>query len=499
LRVAKLVLFAITLALAAGLIPVLWLGLSQGGKGLDAYTIRILMFTLWQSALSTVLSLLLGVPAAIALARRTFWGRSALVSLLALPMALPQIVVVLGLIGLFGAEGWLAGLWPLYGLTGILLAHVFFNAALVARMTLTALQSIPAEQLRVASQLNLTDLQHLRFIDAPALRKSLPGTALIVFLLCAASFTIVLTLGGGPQGTTLEVALYQALRTDFDPARATTLALLQVALCFALGFAVMRFSSQANQQPLLRISMSRYDGQSAGAALSDAIALGLLAFLLVLPLLVLLTQGVLALAFTSSFFRALSTSLSFALITSIVTCAMAYGLAHAAARNSRYLMAGQIASIAGLALPPAAIATGWFILASSTTGTATIAPVLIVALNSLVTLPYAYGLLLPKLRSLAEQDRLAASLGLQGLTRLRIDLRAMRKPLILSLAMTAVISFGDLAAVLFFGDGRYVTLPALIYQQMGSYRMEGAMGTAVVLALMSWAVLFCAEKVTKDA
>ena len=55
------------------------------------------------------------------------------------------------------------------------------------------------------------------------LRAALPGVAGLVFMLCVTSFTIVLTLGGGPAATTLEVAIYQALRFDFDPARAVAL------------------------------------------------------------------------------------------------------------------------------------------------------------------------------------------------------------------------------------------------------------------------------------
>ena len=51
------------------------------------------------------------------------------------------------------------------------------------------------------------------------MRAALPGVAGLIFMLCMTSFTIVLTLGGGPAATTLEVAIYQSLRFDFDPAR----------------------------------------------------------------------------------------------------------------------------------------------------------------------------------------------------------------------------------------------------------------------------------------
>ena len=62
-------------------------------------------------------------------------------------------------------------------------------------------------------------------------------------MLCITSFTIVLTLGGGPRATTLEVAIYQALRFDFDPARAVTLTLLQIALTFVVVVALTRLGA----------------------------------------------------------------------------------------------------------------------------------------------------------------------------------------------------------------------------------------------------------------
>ncbi|TIW01612.1 MAG: thiamine/thiamine pyrophosphate ABC transporter permease ThiP, partial [Mesorhizobium sp.] len=65
-----------------------------------------------------------------------------------------------------------------------------------------------------------------RLLEWPVLRAAMPGVAGLVFMLCITSFTIVLTLGGGPAATTLEVAIYQALRFDFDPARAVVLTLL---------------------------------------------------------------------------------------------------------------------------------------------------------------------------------------------------------------------------------------------------------------------------------
>jgi thiamine transport system permease protein len=429
------------------------------------------------------------VAAAFALARRQFWGRAILVRLLALPMALPAIVAVLGIIGIFGAEGPLANLIPLYGLTGILLAHVFFNAPLVARLTLSALNTIPPEQLRLAAQLGFFDSVHQRHVDWPVLRQALPGALLLVFLLCAASFTIVLTLGGGPQATTLEVAIYQALRFDFDPARATLLASVQIALCGLLGFGVLRFSSPIQTQDVLRLAPQRYDGQSTTAKLQDVLSVLLLVVLLLPPLAALVASGIMSLSVQSNFIAALVTSLVFASATAVIACALAWTIATGPVRLST------LASQAGLILPPAVIATGWFILASKGPGLSALAVLLIIALNSLMALPFAYNALAPALRGqMKSHDKLCASLGIAGWNRLRhVDLPAAKAPLSLALAMAALVSLGDLSAILFFGSGQYVTLPTLIYQQMGSYRMEGAMGTALVLALLSFAVLWTAE------
>ena len=174
---------------------------------------------------------------------------------MALPLGLPALVGVLGIVEVFGQRGWanrlLAGLGldsrlEIYGLAGILIAHVFFNMPLAARMVLSGLEAIPHESERLSAQLAFTPVQHWRHVEWPAVRQVLPGALLLVFMLCAASFTIVLTLGGGPSATTLEVAIYQALRFDFDPGQAVVLALLQLLLCATCYLLLSRLGAQVD-------------------------------------------------------------------------------------------------------------------------------------------------------------------------------------------------------------------------------------------------------------
>ncbi|TIL80925.1 MAG: ABC transporter permease subunit, partial [Mesorhizobium sp.] len=220
---------------------------SGAASAFDSYLFRVARFTLWQALLSTLLSVVPALFVARALSRHPrFFGRGLILQLFAVPLALPAIVAALGILALYGRAGYFAGVlsaiggqgWPgIYGLSGILVAHVFFNLPLAARLFLEALATVPADQWRLASQLGMGARPAFRLIEWPTLRAALPGVAGLVFMLCITSFTIVLTLGGGPRATTLEVAIYQALRFDFDPARAVTLTVLQIALTFVVVLA----------------------------------------------------------------------------------------------------------------------------------------------------------------------------------------------------------------------------------------------------------------------
>ena len=107
-----------------------------------------------------------------------------------------------------------------YGLQGILLAHLFFNLPLATRLLLQALENIPVEQRQLAAQLGMNGWQQFRFVEWPALRRQILPSGALIFMLCFASFATVLSLGGGPQATTIELAIPGAeLRLRSGPCR----------------------------------------------------------------------------------------------------------------------------------------------------------------------------------------------------------------------------------------------------------------------------------------
>ncbi|HBM59063.1 MAG TPA: thiamine/thiamine pyrophosphate ABC transporter permease ThiP, partial [Citreicella sp.] len=155
---------------------------------------------------------------------------------------------VLGLVAVFGQNGVLngalraAGLPTLsiYGLHGVVLAHVFFNLPLATRLLLQGWHAIPAERFRLAASLGLSPWALFRTLEAPMLTRIAPGAFAVIFVICLSSFAVALTLGGGPRATTVELAIYQAVRFDFDLGRAALLSVVQLGLALAAGLVALR-------------------------------------------------------------------------------------------------------------------------------------------------------------------------------------------------------------------------------------------------------------------
>jgi len=244
---ALLVLGLLAVLITAPLVSLVNLGSLPGFAAGDlefwrsAYIRRVLAFSLWQALLSTLLSVLPAMLVARAFALQpAFPLRSLLLRLFALPLVVPAVVAVMGVVSVYGSDGWIPLGRSLYGLGGILLAHVFFNLPLAVRLLLPHWQAIPQRHWQLSNQLGMTAWQRFRLVEWPVLREGLPGVLLLVFMLCLTSFAVVLTLGGGPRSTTLEVAIYQSLRFDFDPVRAVVLALLQLVLCALVALLTLK-------------------------------------------------------------------------------------------------------------------------------------------------------------------------------------------------------------------------------------------------------------------
>lgn len=492
--------------------------LRSGGSisGFDGYLARITGFTLWQAVFSTLVSVVPGLIVARALHRQeSFPGRSLLLGLFAVPLALPAIVAALGLLALLGRAGLsakplnavLGEPWPgIYGLSGILIAHAFFNMPLAARLFLGALETVPADQWRLASQLGFNARQTFRLVEWPALRASLPGVAGLVFMLCVTSFTIVLTLGGGPRATTLEVAIYQALRFDFDPARAALLTVVQLVLAGAAVALLGLLGAHTDAEPNLSVSSRQFLSLGRVQTALDALVILLALIFVGAPMLAVLWSGLQAdlwrLVGEDAVRRATGISLALAAVSGLLAALLAWSLAAARhASRSRFSRAlfGTGASFS-LVVPPILIGAGWFMALRETGQVFTVAPVMVASVNALMAVPFALRVVRPAFdAAAARHDQLCLSLGLRGVNRLwLVDWPNLRRPLFTALAFGMALSLGDLGVIALFGSDALKTLPYLLFERMGSYRTADAAGLALLLGLLCLVLMLAANRLGRD-
>ncbi|MFP3978580.1 thiamine/thiamine pyrophosphate ABC transporter permease [Marinobacter sp. KMM 10035] len=472
------------------------------------YLRTVVTFTIWQAFLSVLLSLLVAIPIARILARQpAFPGRAVLLRLMELSLVLPSIVAVSGLVSVYGRQGWLTGFasdwlgvsWNLYGINGIVLAHVFFNAPLAARILLQAIEGAPPSQLRVAAQLGLGRWWYWRAVEWPAIKPVLPGVAALVFTLCFTSFAIVMTLGGGPAATTIEVAIYQSLRFEFDSGQAALLAMVQLIICGFLWWLATRRGLTASLLPDRRVASHRTKaGSSLQARLADGTALGLFVLFLVMPLLGILTRGLPGMG--SAFFPQGSFSVNPALLDATVrslAIALPAGLMSVCAallilasgttsKRPAITRLTDVAAYLPLIIPPLVLGTGLFLLFRPSLGSSSEGLVLVTLINAMMALPFVLQMLKGPLGSLDSASRQQADqLGVLGWYRWRwLHWPRMRKPLALAMAYGTGLSLGDFGVIALFGTPGQPTLPVLLYQQLGSYRMDAAAATGLWLVLL---------------
>jgi len=485
---------AILLLLALILGP-LWalLWRAEGPATLGVADWAAVRFTVLQATLSAGLSVGLAVPVARALARRQFIGRGVLITLLGAPFILPVIVAVMGLLAVFGRGGiisamlgWI-GLPPIhiYGLHGVVLAHVFFNLPLATRLILQGWLMIPSERFRLAASLGIAGRDVGRILERPMLRDVLPGAVMVVFLICLTSFAVALALGGGPKATTVELAIYQAFRFDFDLGRAALLAMVQFGMGAVAAMVMLWVAVPPTMGSGLDRTVERLD---APVAWWDGILLAVISLFLVTPLLMILFDGVPNLfSLPSSVYLAAGRSLGVALMSTLIAVVLALILALMVVRLRRGAVLVESIGYLVLAASPLVIGAGLFIALFPILDPVALALPLTALVNALMSLPFALRTLVPAVRDIeASYGQLADSLSLTGWARMRlVSLPRLRRPLGFSAGLAAALSMGDLGVIALFSDPESATLPLQMYRLMSAYRMDQAAGAAVLLLGMS--------------
>ncbi|MDQ7084013.1 MAG: ABC transporter permease subunit [Sulfurovum sp.] len=384
---------------------------------------------MYQAFLSMILSLGVGGLLAWALAHQSdFRGRSILVALFSSSLVLPTLIVVFGLIGIFGRNGYLnqVSLFLfdssfgsyLYGLGGILLAHVYLNASFASRALLHAFESIPKEKYKLAKSLNFTAFQRFVYVEYPALKSTLLSIGATIFLLCFTSFAVVLLLGGSPSYNTLEVAIYEAVKLDFDIAMALKLALIQLGISAILvvlssGFKI-NLSNLKTSHTQIPWKEHRFVSWIQWAIIT------LFALFFISPLLVIIIDGFgadfMRIMSEPLFIKSLITSLSLASVSSVLTVIIALLLSNTLRELSLKTRLGGkpfarllhgIVAFSGnlyLAIPSLVLGLGFFLIAQSYESPMWIgSTIAILTANVLMSLPFALAILTPAMQQTAQR------------------------------------------------------------------------------------------------
>ena len=215
------------------------------------YRLGLFGFTAYQALLSTIASVLLGLPGAYVLARFEFPGRRTVRSLTAVPFVMPSIMVAIGFYATFGKNGVLNTVLRGLGLptvellgtlTIIVVAHAFYDAPLVARITAAAWEGVDSETTETARSLGASPLRAFRDVVLPQLLPAILTGALLTFIFSFMSFAIVLALGGLSLAT-VEVWVYDRV-SQLDYQTATALAVLEMLFSLALTYAYLRYEAR---------------------------------------------------------------------------------------------------------------------------------------------------------------------------------------------------------------------------------------------------------------
>jgi thiamine transport system permease protein len=466
----------------------------------DPITREVLWFTVWQAAASTALTVLAALPASYVLGRYDFRGRSVVRALVVVPFVLPTVVVALAFLAVL-PESLERGPWA------ILVAHTFFNVAVVVRVVGTFWSGLDPRLTEAAATLGASPRQRFREVTLPLLAPSLSAAAAIVFLFSFTSFGVVLILGG-PQYATLEVEIYTEAVRAFDLHAAAVLSLVQLA-CVGLTVAVaLRLERQLAvrggarpERDVLRRPRTR--GERAVVVAS----LGSLALFLGVPLIAVAERS---LAFGDGHsleaYRQLTRPTSAllvepweAIVNSLLYASAATVLAVLVGGLAAFAVAGRRGArlLDGLLMLPlgaSAVMLGFGFVIAFDEGVLDFrsAPWIVPVVQALVAIPFVVRIVVPTLRSIDDRQREAAAMlgASPGRVRREIDLPIAARALAVAAGFAFAISLGEFGATVFLARPDSPTLPVAVYRFLGRPgELNVAQAYALAVILMAVAAL----------
>jgi len=495
-----------------------WLATLSEPKSLE-----VIWFTLWQAAISTLVTLVIAIPGAYLLYRKSFAGQRFIKALITVPFVLPSIVVAVG----FTVFRNVHDFWIELGLTflsdpvyWIIAAHVFVNYSIAVRTIGGVWAGLDTEIDEAAELDGAGRLRSLLSISLPQLRPAVFSAAALVFLFSATSFGIVLVLGGG-QVQTIETAIYFSATQFLDLEAAAALVFIQTlitATAFLVGSSLAKGTVgleqvfEGNRKP-------RVDRRDWPASVLTA---GIVLGLLVMPMLLVLveafkvgdgwgltnfanlgTRGARDLL-NISVIDAAANSLRNMVVASFIAFVLGTLISWLLVRTKQKLL--DLVFLVPLGVSSVVLGFGflvsfdsdWFPLRSSW--------LIVPMAQALIALPMVIRLVYPALVSIGKEPIEQASLdGASSWQIWRFVESGMIKGVLFTAAgYAAIISVGEFGASSFLAYGSEGTIPTLLFRLIArpgeqNYGMAMAVSAILIVFVLSVMLLLSRYSKTRQA
>jgi len=458
--------------------------------------LNVAWFTLWQALASTALTLLIALPMANIMARYEFPGKRLLRAAIVIPFVLPTVVVGSAFLALLGPGGPL-GVDLRQSIWAILIAHVFFNYAIVVRTVSAYWERIDPQLQEAAQMLGAGRIRVFCRVTLPLLRPAIASAASLVFLFTFTSFGIILILGG-IRHATIEVEIWRQATGLINFEVAAALALLQIVGISVILFVYSRYQERRSVQFRQRPPLAAPRVVTTAQRWHVLVNLAVMTLLLAAPLFMLVERSLrTADGYGLDAYRGLgerSGGLGAAPTTAMwnsarfafVAMILAVGIGLAAATVIAYRRGWLSRSFDALLMLPlgtSAVTLGFgFLLAMDVPVDLRTSVWIVPIAHALVAIPFVVRTAVPVLRSVKHQLReAAATLGATPEQVWReVDLPLAGKAALIGAGFAFAVSLGEFGATSFLALPTNPTLPTAIFRLLGR---PGSEGFAVAMAL----------------
>lgn len=450
----------------------------------DAYLLYVVRFTYWQAMISASLSVVLGLFSAVLVKEWKIWGGKTLWKFSLLCSSLPPIIVALGILGSWGNQV------NIFGWKGILLGHVFLNVAIPFRLIGNSLSEREYSSEATAQSLGLSRWGIFWKITFVSIRASIVSSWILAFLYSSTSLFIVMFLGGGPRFTSLEVALYEAIKLNLDNGRAIQIAIFQAVIGVVLFFIYLQTQKRRKLEGD-RMYVPIFVPKKRWVQIVGAGILWVLLFLILgLPLISIFWEGLTQLPFLDkgSLLESSLTTFGISIAVVFFSLLILYPYLHFVyqARSDSETSGWVWLVAAPQFFSPLVICLALSVYFPLVRESSWLSYSAVIAIQTMFVIPLMqFPLREGFLRLSKERNWIAQSLGAGAWQRfLFVEVPFMKRSLFLSALIGFGFSMGEVVSILLFSPPNINTLALNIFQAMSRYRFQEARATTLVLLLV---------------